>query len=74
MEGIIETTTSQRKQETETLFKKVKPLLDEGLSYNKAVRKVKNLPRTYPCLNLAWFRELIEYGETQGYSYKDYKY
>lgn len=74
MEGIIETTTSQRNQETKKLFNKVKPLLDQGFSYNRSVRKVKNLPRTYACSNLAWFRDLVEYGETQGYLYKDYKY
>lgn len=74
MNGIIETSTSQRKQETKTLFQKVKPLLDNGLSYNKAVRKIKKLPATYSCSNLAWFRDLVEYGETQGYKYDDYRF
>lgn len=70
---VIEQTTEERKQETRELFNKIRPLLDNGIMYNKAVKQVKNLPPDYSCTQLAWFRDLIAYGETQGYAYKDYK-
>ena len=69
---VIERTTKEIEQETQDLFHEIKPLLDKGYSYSKAVREIKQLPYGYPCNNLAWYRNLIEYGEKQGYSYKEF--
>ena len=69
---VIEMNTREREQEIIDLFESIKPLLDEGYSYNKALRKVKNL--TSVNTNNAWYRNVIEYGESQGYSKKDYSY
>ena len=68
---VVERNTSERKMETVSLFNQVKPLLEKGYSYNLAVKKVKNLSS----LNTTngWFKELVEYGESQGYLKKDYK-
>ena len=70
MINVIEQSTSDRKKATINLFNEIKPYLDEGMIYSKAVKIVKNLPGSYPCTNLAWFRDVVEYGESQGYSYK----
>ena len=67
---VIEMNTQEREQEIIDLFEAIKPLLDEGYTYNKALRKVKNL--TSLNTNNAWYRNVIEYGESQGYSKKDY--
>jgi hypothetical protein len=69
---IIEQSTTEREKETRKLFQAIKPYLDEGMIYSKAVKKVKGLPSSYPCTNLAWFRDVVEYGESKGYSYKKY--
>ena len=67
---IIETTTAERKQETITLFEKIKPLLDKGCNFRKAVMKVtgKKVVNT----NQSWYNDLTEYAKTQGYNYRDY--
>lgn len=71
---VIEQTTAERRAETRRLFEQIKPLLDLGYSYNSALRKI-NRVTSYSqghYYNQAWFKELKEYGESQGYHYKDY--
>lgn len=72
---VIELSTSDRLNETRSLFEKIKPYLDQGYTYHKALVKVGkiNEKRRLNCRN-GWFRELIEYGKTQGYNYYDFKY
>ncbi len=67
---VITKTTNERNQETKELFEKIKPLLDDGMIYSTAVKKVTG--RTRVRKELGWFKELIEYGESQGYSYREY--
>ena len=65
---IIERTTEDCLNETINLFLLIKPLLDQGESYSSAVKQVHKTPST----NLAWYKDLIKYGESQGYPYQDY--
>lgn len=67
---IIETTTAERKQETITLFEKVKPLLDNGCTFRKAVMIVTGKKVVHT--RQSWYNDLIEYAKTQGYNYRDY--
>lgn len=69
---IISQTTAERRQETINLFNKIKPLLDQGMIYSAAVRQVKNLPSDAGRYQMAWYKELVAYGESQGYHYEDY--
>lgn len=69
---IVSQSTSERKMETVDLFNQIKPLLDEGMIYSKAIKIVKGLPTGFSLTNRAWFRDLVEYGESQGYPYKKY--
>ena len=68
---VVERNTSERNMETVSLFNQVKPLLEKGYSYNLAVKKVRNTNS----LNTGsgWFKELVEYGESQGYLKEDYR-
>ena len=69
---VIQKTTAERKQETIALFEKIKPLLDEGYSFNKALTETTDLSVTnYRC---GWFKDLIDYAKTQGYDYHEYKW
>ena len=71
---VIEQTTEERNQETRTLFESIKPYLDEGYGYRSALNKsgrIRSMSGGY--YSQAWFRELIAYGETQGYPYTEYK-
>ena len=74
MDGItvISQTTEERKQETKELFEKIKPLLDKGMIYSKAIITVKNLPEGSVRYQQAWYRDLIAYGESHGYPYENY--
>ena len=69
---VIELSTKEREQETQQLFEQIKPLLDQGYTYNLALREVKGL-ETLNTSN-AWYRDVIEYGESQGYNRSDYSY
>lgn len=67
----VKTTTSkERSEEIKELFDKMKPYLDEGLSYRKALNKVKKTNVSYS--QRRWYRDLVEYGESQGYEYRKY--
>lgn len=72
MINIIQTTTAERKQETITLFEKIRPLLDKGYSFNKALNETTDLSATNP--KKGWFKDLIDYAKTQGYDYYEYKW
>ena len=67
---VIEMSTAEREQETIDLFNKIRPLLDQGYTYNRAIRKVRNI--TALNTNNAWYRNVIEYGESQGYPKEKY--
>ena len=65
--------TAERNQETRHLFEQIKPLLDEGYNYSNALVKIGRIPYHQSLIRRAWFRDLIEYGKSQGYSYHHYK-
>ena len=69
---IIETSTEERYMETKQLFNEIKPLLDKGYSYASALKKVGRLKSNQGVKHVAWGRDVIEYGESQGYKYNDY--
>lgn len=68
---VISQTTKERKEETKKLFEQIKPLLDKGYIYSAAVTAVTG-SKCGLCYSVAWYRDLINYGESQGYLYKDY--
>ena len=61
---VISQTTAEREQETVEFFKEVEPLLQEGYTLREAVWELKHQhgnPRR------AWYRDLRNYAEEQGY-------
>ena len=71
---VIEQSTAERKEETRRLFESIKPLLDHGYGYKQALEKIGRIPvdSRVGYTTHGWFKELKEYGETQGYLYKLY--
>ena len=69
---VIQQSTEERKAETIQLFEKIKPLLDKGYSFNKALSEVTDLSVTN--YRNGWFKDLIDYAKTQGYDYHEYKW
>ena len=69
---VISQTTTERNQETRQKWEKIRPLLDQGYSYSRAVRKTHKITHQQVA-HLSWFKELVKYGETQGYPYHQYK-
>ena len=70
---VIEQTTAERDKEIRDLFHAIRPLLDEGLSYRKALVRVGRIPDiSAGYTNRAWFRDLKEYGASQGYPFEMY--
>lgn len=69
---VIEQTTEERNLEIKKNFDLIKPYLDKGYTYTKACIEV-GLGSNRNCSNMRWFKDLREYGELHGYSYKDYK-
>lgn len=74
MEGItiVSQSTKERNKETKELFNQIKPLLDKGMIYSKAIKIVKGLPEDYSLTRRAWYHDLLNYGESQGYPYKNH--
>ena len=69
----VKTSSSkERDDEIKELFDKMKPYLDEGYSYHKALNEIKQTNVSYA--QRRWYRDLVEYGESQGYPYKEFKY
>ena len=68
---VIEQTTAERDEETRQLFEAIRPFLDKGLIYSKAVSKVTGR-KGHMTYSNRWFRDLVDYGESQGYPYKKY--
>ena len=69
---IICKSTSERENETKELFEAIKPYLDDGWNYSDACMIVKDITRRPRRNEGGWYRDVIEYGESQGYPYKDY--
>ena len=70
---VISQSTQERLNETINLWLKVKPLLDKGHIYSYAVRIVAGrYDDGFNRFQDAWYRDLVEYGESQGYKYEDY--
>ena len=71
---VIEQTTAERREETRKLFEQIRPLLDAGYGYNSALRKINKITPNSNAhyYQQGWFKELKEYGETQGYQYRKY--
>lgn len=63
---IIEQSTDERMKETQELFNKVKPFLDECCSYDKALKKA-GLMTANSWKQRAYTREIVEYAKKQGY-------
>ena len=68
---VIEQSTSDRRAETKAIFEKVKPLLDQGYGLWSATLKATG--RYVHNSRNGWYRELIEYCESQGYNYHEMK-
>lgn len=64
---VIEQTTEERKNETRQLFKKIKPFLEEGYSYNKSLVKAGLMHHKRSWVNTARTRDVIAYAKKQGY-------
>lgn len=70
--SVIETSSDERYSQAKDLFEKIKPLLDKGWIYSRAVRKVTDKSSGYDICSKAWFKDVVEYGESQGYCKEDY--
>ena len=68
---VVEQSTADRKKETKNKFEKIKPYLDKGYTYRQALEKAGISTRSLNRYN-GWFRDLIEYGVSQGYLYKNH--
>ena len=71
---VIETSTSERNKETQRLFNLIQPLLDNGYTYMTACIKVGHITKDVAngSYRNGWFRDLKEYGESEGYPYSEY--
>lgn len=64
-------TSDERTNELKCLFDKMKPYLEEGKSYNQALCIVKKTKTSYS--HTQWFKDLVKYGESQGYPKENYE-
>ena len=70
---VICESSNQRKELAKKNFEKIKPFLDKGMIYSNAcihaglVDDSKGSWRTY-----SWYKDIVSYGEKQGYPYKNY--
>lgn len=63
---VIALSTAERNQETERLYKKCEPYLQEGYSLAAAIQKIKNLShRSF--VRTRWYRELHQRAKQDGY-------
>lgn len=72
---VIEQSTTERQEETEKLFQEIKPYLDEGFGFHTSLEKIGRINKnTRLNRKNGWFRDLVEYGESQGYTYGNHIY
>jgi hypothetical protein len=64
---VIERTTSDLERETVELYQQCKPLLDDGVPIEKAVKTVKGIRLSSNIGNNAWYRRFRDYAVEQGY-------
>ena len=66
---VIEQSTDERNEETKNLFEQIKPLLDKGHTYMGACVIIGRVPEKnrHRYYNVAWFKELKDYGSKCGY-------
>ena len=69
---VICESTDERKKRVKNNFERIRPLLDDGYIYSNAIMEVFNIPRGRLNRKKAYYREIIEYGESMGYSYAEY--
>ena len=72
---VITQSTSERNEETKSLFEAIRPLLDAGYGYMNALIKigfVEKVALKHNYYNRAWFKDLKAYGKSQGYPYAEY--
>lgn len=72
MINVISQSTSERRDEVRRNFEKIRPYLDEGLNYALACEKVGLVTSHRNAYVFKWFKELIEYGKSQGYPYREF--
>ena len=72
---VIEQTTAERRAETIQLFNAIRPLLDTGYTYMKALIQIGYIPPETAnwAYSSGWFKDLKEYGASKGYPYHEYK-
>lgn len=70
--NVICKSSKERTKEIEELFEKMKPYLINGKSYSQALSIVKNTKTRYN--HTRWFKELVEYGESQGFPKENFEY
>lgn len=69
---VIQQSTSERNEETRELFEEIRPYLDQGYTYKTSLVKVGRIKPSHSLNMRGWFRDLVEYGESEGYRYGDY--
>ena len=69
---VISQNTAERQEETRELFNNIRPYLDNGYNYTSALKKIGKISSKHRVYQTSWFRDLKEYGETQGYPYHKY--
>lgn len=70
---VICESTSERKKKAKKNFEKIKPYLDDGMIYTRACYEAGITKRLHEgWRRYAWFKDIVEYGETQGYDFKTY--
>lgn len=68
---VVETTTGERLNEAEELWKQIQPLVYDGWNFNKALIHVKKL-NGGACIHRGWYKDLIEYLTSIGINYRDF--
>lgn len=64
---VIAQSDAERRQETMELFVKIKPFLDEGCSYNKALKCAGIMSENHSWRARRWTRDIVEYAKEKGY-------
>ena len=67
---VIERTDADIERETVELYDEVKPLLDDGVPIEKAVKTVRGIRQSSNIGNLAWYKRFRDYAIANGYKRK----